>query len=173
MRENLAEKSGICIMEVDEARVAEILPHAQPFLFIDKATVRVDGTNKTGSITATWYVDPQHPVFIGHFPQKPIMPGVLLIEAAAQACAILGSLINPEIEGLCYLDGTNGVKFTHMVKPGSVITIEADYMGSKDFPNRRFTKTEHYFHASIKRGEKICAIIEELIGATTKANIAK
>lgn len=173
MRENLANKIEVDIIEVDKIKVAKILPHDQPFLFIDKATAKIDTINKTGSITATWNVDPQHPVFVGHFPQKPIMPGVLLVEAAAQACAILGSLINPETEGLCFLDGVNGVKFTHMVKPGFIITIEADYMGSKDIPNRRFTKTEHYFRASIKRGEKICAIIEELTGAITKANIAK
>ena len=106
--------------------VKNYIPHREPFLFVDEIVEMTDEkivTKKT--------IDPKEAFFEGHYPDSPIMPGVLLCEAIFQSGAILISkLISDQTEagGLCgvpVLTRIQNVKFKHMVKPGDTIDIES------------------------------------------------
>ncbi|MBI5408535.1 MAG: 3-hydroxyacyl-ACP dehydratase FabZ [Nitrospirae bacterium] len=80
-------------MNWDQEKIKSILPQREPFLFIDEI-IEIDGAEK---VVAVKHIKPNESFFEGHFPGKPIMPGVLLIEAMAQASIILYSVAKPEI----------------------------------------------------------------------------
>lgn len=77
----------------DQAKIKSLLPHREPFLFIDEV-IELDGTNK---IVALKNIKNNEEFFKGHFPDKPIMPGVLIIEAMAQASIVLYAVCKPGI----------------------------------------------------------------------------
>ena len=85
-------------MELNNKKVKELLPQKEPFRFIDYVS-DVDKNNKTIQCNYTFKSD--NPIFLGHFPQEPIVPGVLLIEAMAQSAILLMLCIGNEIR----LDG--------------------------------------------------------------------
>jgi 3-hydroxyacyl-[acyl-carrier-protein] dehydratase len=114
---------------IDIEEILKILPHRYPFLLIDKVTDITPGKN----IQAIKNVTFNEPYFVGHFPQSPIMPGVLIIEALAQAAAILiakTSFINDK-NVLPYLVGIDQARFRKIVVPGDVLMISADIAQSK------------------------------------------
>ena len=111
----------------DSAIVRETLPHGSPFLFVD----RVMDVNLPGSIIAERDLLPDEPFFAGHFPGKPIMPGVLVTEALAQTCGVLLGLARKEKPGpgnqprpVFFLAGVN-MKFMHPALPGDTLRLEA------------------------------------------------
>lgn len=111
-------------MEVNE--IKEILPHRYPFLLIDRVLEIVPGQR----IRALKNVTVNEPFFPGHFPQKPLMPGVLIIEALAQAAAILGELSAAEghADGvLYYLVGIDNARFRRPVGPGDQLLLEVNF----------------------------------------------
>jgi len=96
--------------------VKEVLPHREPFLFIDEV---VDLTDTT--IQATSHVRAEDPHFRGHYPNLPIMPGVLLCETVLQAGAYLMATklaLDASMKGAPVVSRMNKVKFKRMVKPG-------------------------------------------------------
>ena len=104
--------------------VLKLLPHRYPFLLID----RVLDYSKDESITAIKNVTINEPFFQGHFPRHPVMPGVLLLEAMAQACAILSFKsieMLPNKGSIYYLVGIDKARFKHPVEPGDQLTIKA------------------------------------------------
>ena len=102
--------------------IRAILPHRMPFLMID----RVTELEPLKRVKALKCVAHNEPFFQGHFPEEPVMPGVLQIEALAQAGAIL-ALIEPENAGkIVYLAGVDGFKFRRPVVPGDVLTLEVE-----------------------------------------------
>ena len=103
-------------------KIMEHLPHRYPFLLVDKVESYVVNSN----LTAVKNVTGSENYFEGHFPGKPIMPGVLIIESLAQATGILISLSenNVEMNGLYYLLGINNARFKKTVVPGDVLTLE-------------------------------------------------
>ncbi len=108
-------------MNIDE--VKNYLPHRYPFLLIDK----VLDIQKGRSLTAVKNVSVNEPQFIGHFPVQPIMPGVLIIEALAQATGILAfkSEVGRPVEGQIYmLVGVDKVRFKQMVRPGDQLVLK-------------------------------------------------
>lgn len=108
------------IVEIDE--ILEILPHRNPFLFVDKVEIDEDGTKGTGykNVTINEYY------FQGHFPNKPVMPGVIIIETIAQVGAVI-LLSKDEFKGkIAYLAGIKKFKFRKVVKPGDQLRIEVD-----------------------------------------------
>jgi 3-hydroxyacyl-[acyl-carrier-protein] dehydratase len=112
---------GVAAMDVNE--IKEILPHRYPFLLIDRVVEVVPGQR----IRAIKNVSVNEPYFPGHFPGKPLMPGVLIIEALAQAAAILGELSADEghAEGvLYYLVGVDNARFRRPVAPGDQLQLE-------------------------------------------------
>ena len=106
---------------VDIRRIMELLPHRYPFLLIDKIIDIKGDESATGVKNVTF----NEPFFQGHFPEAPIMPGVLIIEAMAQtAGAIVIHATGKEIEGnLVYFMAVDEARFRRPVVPGDVLHI--------------------------------------------------
>ena len=107
--------------------VLQVLPHRPPFLFVD----RVVELEPDQSIVAERELRPEEPQFSGHFPGRPILPGVLVAEALAQTSGLLLGLSEklsaaspPAHPRMFYLAGTN-MKFKHTVAPGEVLRLLA------------------------------------------------
>ena len=100
--------------------IKDYLPHRDPMLFIDKVTALSDET-----ITIESYVDPEADFFKGHFPGRPIMPGVLIIETVAQAGALLISLTRGlSDEKFIAFTNVDAVKFKRPVNPGETLIVD-------------------------------------------------
>ena len=111
---------------LDIHQIRKILPHRYPFLLIDKVT----SYEPYKSIVAVKNVSANEPFFEGHFPVKPIMPGVLIIEAMAQAAALLGCVSTAEVDRdghLYYLVGVDQVRFKRPVGPGDQLVIIVEF----------------------------------------------
>jgi 3-hydroxyacyl-[acyl-carrier-protein] dehydratase len=117
-------------MEMNISEVKNFLPHRYPFLLIDRVleyTVREN-------LTAIKNVSFNEPHFIGHFPDQPIMPGVLIIEALAQATGILAfkSEVGKPVVGQIYmLVGVDKVRFKKTVEPGDQLKLYVEVMTVK------------------------------------------
>ncbi len=109
--------------EYDIQTVMEKLPHRYPFLLVDRI-IKLIPDDK---IVALKNVTFNEPFFQGHFPDKPVMPGVLIIEAMAQAGGILAYETAPSEKRnqLIYFMGMDKVRFRKMVLPGDQIILEA------------------------------------------------
>ncbi len=108
----------------DIKRIMQLLPHRYPFLLIDR--VRSLEVNKR--VTAYKNVTINEPFFNGHFPGEPVMPGVLIIEAMAQAAAILFfesfAAPDPSKQRIVYLAGVDEARFKKMVFPGDCLEFD-------------------------------------------------
>lgn len=116
------------VMDINEIR--EYLPHRYPFLLVDRVVDITLGER----IVAYKNVSINEPFFNGHFPHHPIMPGVLIIEAMAQACGILGfKTVNklPRDGYVYYLVGSDNVRFKRPVMPGDQLCLEAQVVREK------------------------------------------
>ena len=109
---------------LDARRIMELLPHRYPFLLIDRITACQPGE----SITALKNVTVNEPAFQGHFPGRPIMPGVLIIEAMAQAGGVLShvTLGNVDPKPLFFLAGVKNARFRRTVLPGDQLKVQVD-----------------------------------------------
>jgi 3-hydroxyacyl-[acyl-carrier-protein] dehydratase len=119
------EKITMPVLNTNE--IKNLLPHRYPFLLIDR--VLDYELNKT--LKAVKNITVNEPYFQGHFPVKPVMPGVLIIEALAQAAAILGSLSlagTLEVEPLYFLVGVDNARFRQTVEPGDQLIINVDFL---------------------------------------------
>ena len=106
---------------MDIKEIMEIIPHRYPFLLIDKVTQLEE--NK---VTAIKNVTANEYYFQGHFPIEPVMPGVLIIEALAQAGAI-AILSKDEFKGkIAFFAGINNAKFRRKVVPGDTLRLEVE-----------------------------------------------
>lgn len=109
----------------DIHKILEILPHRYPFLLIDRITEIV----RTKRIVAIKNVSVNEPYFAGHFPAGPIMPGVLVVEAMAQAGGVLLLIEFPDREQkLLLFTGIERAKFRRPVIPGDQLRIEVDVL---------------------------------------------
>lgn len=109
---------------LDIHQVLRLLPHRYPFLLIDRVLSYTPGQ----SLIALKNVTYNEPFFPGHFPQRPVMPGVLIVEAMAQATGLLayaGSQVQAADQGLYYLVGIDNARFKQPVQPGDQLIIEA------------------------------------------------
>lgn len=109
------------IEKIDVNRIMQAIPHRYPFLLIDRMVDIVLGEEATGIKN----VSVNEPFFQGHFPERPVMPGVLLIEAMAQTAATLVVLtLGEAFEGkLVYFMTIEGAKFRRPVEPGDQVRI--------------------------------------------------
>ncbi len=115
-------------MDVKEIR--EYLPHRYPFLLIDRVTELVEGE----SIVAYKNITINEEVFNGHFPQSPVFPGVMILEAMAQASGILGfKTMNkkPEDGSIYLFAGVDDVRFKRQVIPGDRLQLESRVVSVK------------------------------------------
>jgi 3-hydroxyacyl-[acyl-carrier-protein] dehydratase len=105
---------------LDIQRLLEFLPHRYPFLMVDRI-VDIDGDNSAVGIKNVTFNEPH---FMGHFPGRPVMPGVLLLEAMAQtAGAICVASRRSEAPGVVYLTTIDAAKFRRPVVPGDTVRI--------------------------------------------------
>jgi 3-hydroxyacyl-[acyl-carrier-protein] dehydratase len=114
---------------LDILQIQAFLPHRYPFLLIDKVIECEPGIRLLGVKNVTY----NEPFFQGHFPQKPIMPGVLILEALAQSTGLLASeTAGDELVGMIYyLVGIDKAKFKRPVVPGDQLLLEAKFIKSK------------------------------------------
>ena len=108
-------------VEIDIQRVMQMIPHRHPFLMIDKVVDVVPNAHATGIKN----VSINEHYFQGHFPTRPVMPGVLIIEAMAQTAAVLVvHTLGPEAEGkLVYFISVDNARFRRPVFPGDVLHV--------------------------------------------------
>jgi 3-hydroxyacyl-[acyl-carrier-protein] dehydratase len=106
------------------SEIQQVIPHRAPFLWVDEV---VECTDRT--IHARKYLDPNLDVFAGHYPDFPVLPGVLQCEAAFQAGALLIARLAP-VDGvhLPVVTRLNNVKFRRMVRPGETLDIHAEFI---------------------------------------------
>ena len=107
----------------DIHRILKLLPHRYPILLVD----RVIEFEKDKRIKALKNVTINEPYFMGHFPHRPVMPGVLMLEALAQAAALLsfqsmGDL--PDENTVVYFVGIDGARFKRVVEPGDQLILD-------------------------------------------------
>ena len=111
-------------MLMDIHQIIKKLPHRYPFLLVD----RVIEFEKNVRIKALKNVTINEPFFSGHFPARPVMPGVLMLEALAQTAALLSfesSGVEPGDDVVVYFVGIDGARFKRPVEPGDQLVLEA------------------------------------------------
>jgi len=105
---------------MNKEEIKQIIPHRDPFLFLDEI-IELDSLNSAIGIK---YVTEDEYYFKGHFPQKPVMPGVIVIESLAQVGAVI-LLSHPDHKGkLVYFTGIKNAKFRRSVVPGDKLMLE-------------------------------------------------
>ncbi len=124
MAENVADAASGRIGTVDIDRIMAAIPHRYPFLLID----RMEDVVLNQSAIGIKNVSINEPFFQGHFPQRPVMPGVMIIEAMAQTAAVLVVLtLGAVFEGrLVYFMSIENAKFRRPVGPGDQIRIHVE-----------------------------------------------
>jgi len=136
---------------MDICEVLKYLPHRYPFLLVDRVVECVPGK----SLVALKNVTYNEPFFQGHFPQRPIMPGVLILEALAQATGILAfrtTETRPTQNVLYFFVGIDNARFKHPVEPGDQLILEVDLV--------RRMRDLWKFSAQARVGDKVVASAE-------------
>jgi 3-hydroxyacyl-[acyl-carrier-protein] dehydratase len=117
-------------MTMDIHQILKRLPHRYPFLLID----RVLELEKGVRIKALKNVSMNEPYFSGHFPRRPVMPGVLMLEALAQAAAVLSFETigtGPDDNTVYYFAGIDGARFKRPVEPGDQLILDVTLLRAK------------------------------------------
>jgi 3-hydroxyacyl-[acyl-carrier-protein] dehydratase len=115
---------------MDILEILRYLPHRYPFLLVDRVLSVTPGQ----ALTAVKNVSCNEPFFLGHFPRHPIMPGVLILEALAQATGILAFKTTQEIPDgrfMYYLVGVDKARFKRPVQPGDQLLLQVSLERSK------------------------------------------
>lgn len=114
-------------MELDVKQIMEVIPHRQPFLLVDRVTEMEPGKWIKGYKNLSY----NEPFFAGHFPEEPVMPGVLQLEALAQIGAV-AVLSQEENKGkTAYFAGVSQAKFKQKVVPGDRLDLECEIIKVK------------------------------------------
>jgi 3-hydroxyacyl-[acyl-carrier-protein] dehydratase len=136
-------KTGLDIHEI-----LKILPHRYPFLLID----RVLDLKRKERIVAIKNVTINEPFFVGHFPGLPIMPGVLIVEAIAQAGgALLLTEVQDRTDKVMVFTGIERAKFRKPVGPGDQLRLEVEVKGWRSVPGMTAAKMQGYAYVGEKR----------------------
>jgi 3-hydroxyacyl-[acyl-carrier-protein] dehydratase len=117
-------------MSMDIHKILELLPHRYPFLLVD----RVLDLEAGKSIRALKNVTMNEPYFTGHFPHRPVMPGVMMLEALAQAAALLSFEsfnIRSDDKSVYYFVGIDNARFKRPVEPGDQLILEVSIERAK------------------------------------------
>ncbi len=135
------------VADIDIVRVMEMIPHRYPMLMIDRVVEVVPNVSAVGIKNVTI----NEPFFQGHFPRRPVMPGVLLIEAMAQTSAVLVvQTLGPDAEGkLVYFMTVDSARFRKPVVPGDTVHIHVH--------KERQRGTVWKFNAEAKVGDQLVA----------------
>ena len=106
-------------MKLEKTEIMKILPHREPFLFLDSIDIIEKGESGIGYIEFS----PKEPFFKGHFPDNPIVPGVIIIEALAQAAGVVGGQKFIKEDRTVLFMSLNSAKFRKPVKPAEKISL--------------------------------------------------
>ena len=112
---------------LDTKQIMEILPHRAPFLLVDRIEELEPGHRAAGRKAVTY----NEPFFAGHFPQEPVMPGVLICEALAQVGAVAILSLEENKGKLAFFVGINKARFRRKVVPGDVLRLEVEMVKVK------------------------------------------
>ncbi len=116
------ESTGIEVGSADVLRIMQLIPHRYPMLMVDRVVNVVPDTSAVGIKN----VSINEPHFAGHFPSRPIMPGVMIVESMAQTAAVLVALTESDLEGqgkLVYFLSIENARFRKPVVPGDSVRI--------------------------------------------------
>ncbi|PYY29802.1 3-hydroxyacyl-ACP dehydratase FabZ [Paenibacillus illinoisensis] len=105
---------------LDINQIKELIPHRYPFILVDRIIEIVEGKKVVGIKNVTF----NEPYFLGHFPEYPVMPGALIVEALAQVGGIAMSNVESNIHKIGLLTGIDHCQFKKQVKPGDQLHLE-------------------------------------------------
>lgn len=113
---------------MDIQKITSLLPHRYPFLLVDKV-IEVEPAKRLVAVKNVTFNEPH---FMGHFPEKPVMPGVLIIEALAQATGLL-AMETEDVAGaaIYYLVGVDKARFKRPVVPGDQLHLEVEVLKTR------------------------------------------
>lgn len=126
-------------------QIEKVLPHRDPFLWVSRVLECEPGRR----VVAELDVDPDLPLFQGHFPDYPVLPGVILMEALAQAASIAVLVERDEGNAIGFLTGIDGAKFRRQVRPGETVRLEGVIVKA----NKRLCVAEVAAYV----GDEVCA----------------
>ncbi|HEY9714908.1 MAG TPA: 3-hydroxyacyl-ACP dehydratase FabZ [Chroococcales cyanobacterium] len=149
--------STITAQEMDILQIKEILPHRYPFLLVDRVLECEPGKRAKGYKNMT----ANEEFFNGHFPFRPMMPGVLMVEALAQLGCICLQSLDEYRDALCVFAGIDGIKFRSPVVPGDRLDMEVELLKVRGPLGRA--------RIQAKVGDKI-ACEGEIVFAVTRPN---
>jgi 3-hydroxyacyl-[acyl-carrier-protein] dehydratase len=115
---------------MDIHQILKLLPHRYPFLLVDRVLAIEHGK----SIRSLKNVTINEPFFVGHFPHRPVMPGVLMLEAMAQTAALLSFAtagVTPDDKTVYYFAGVDGARFRRPVEPGDQLVMDVTLLRAK------------------------------------------
>lgn len=112
---------------LNSKEIMEIIPHRSPFLLVDRILELVPGIRAIGRKCVTY----NEPFFTGHYPENPVMPGVLIIEALAQVGSVVMLSLEENKGKSPFFGGIDKAKFRNMVTPGDVLTLEVELKKQK------------------------------------------
>ena len=116
-------------LPIEAKDIQKLIPHRYPFMLLDRIMVFESGK----SLTALKNISMNEPQFMGHFPDFPVMPGVLIIEAMAQACGALAILTEGgrNHDEIYFFAGIDNARFKRQVIPGDQLTFQIQLLQSK------------------------------------------
>lgn len=135
-------------MKLDKEQIKEIIPHRDPFLLIDEIIELEPGKR----VVAMKYVNAGEYYFQGHFPQEKVMPGVLIVEALAQAGAVALLSMEEHRGKIAYFGGIKEAKFRQKVVPGDTLRLEVEL--------ERIRSRAGYGNAKAYTGDKLACQCE-------------
>ena len=133
--------------QLSSEEILGLLPHRFPFALIDRVIEHVPGKKAVALKNVTI----NEPQFQGHFPERPLMPGVLIVESMAQVGGIIVTQMPDLPKGLCVFAGINNVKFRRPVVPGDQLVITCELLSIK---RQRFGKVKGEAHVD---GKLVCS----------------
>ena len=115
-------------MRLDKDQIKQILPHREPMLLVDEVESLVPGE----TVETRFFVEPEREIFLGHFPEDPVLPGVYTVECMAQTADIL-LMADGRFSGkLPLFIGINNVRFLSKIRPGDTLKIKAQIKAAKE-----------------------------------------
>ena len=140
-------------MPFGREQIEQILPHRDPFLLIDEVIELEPGKR----VVARRAVRAEDPWFVGHFPGRPVMPGVLIVEAMAQTGAIAVLFEEANRGKIAFFAGIDDCRFKRIVEPGDVLTLTCEIAEMRG-PIGRGKATAHVGDALAARGTLTFAV---------------
>ena len=150
------EDESETVQSLSSGEVRQILPHREPMLLIDSVSWLKSGRE----ITAEYTVDPAHPVFKGHFPDDPVFPGVLSIEAMAQAADIMMLSLEAYKGKLPVLFEVRKAALLSMIRPGMKLEIHASLIREKRAFGRAEARCQIFCEDRLAADAEITLIIK-------------